>query len=66
MVASLDRAVVTRSVVNALVETFPEEIVVVLSLSVDSVVVRRVSLLAVEAMVEAKVTLVVESFCFVN
>ena len=67
VVASLDRAVVTRSVVNALVETFPEEIVVVSSLSVDSVVVRRVSLLlAVEAMVEAKVTLVVESFCFVN
>ena len=38
MVASLDRAVVTRSVVNALVETFPEEIIVVSSLSVDCVV----------------------------
>lgn len=64
---SLDRAVVSCSVVNVLVEIFPNKIVVVSSLSMESVVVRRVSfLLAVEAMVEAIVTTVVESFCFVN
>lgn len=64
---SLDRAVVSCSVVNVLVEIFPNKIVVVSSLSMESVVVRRVSLLlAVEAMVEAIVATVVESFCFVN
>lgn len=67
MARSLDRAVVSCSVVNVLVEIFPNKIVVVSSLSMESVVVRRVSfLLAVEAMVEAIVTIVVESFCFVN
>lgn len=64
---SHDRAVVSCSVVNVLVEIFPNQIVVVSSLSMESVVVRRVSLLlAVEAMVEAIVATVVESFCFVN
>ena len=53
VVRSLDRGVVSRSVVNVLVEIFAEEIVVV-------------SFFFMVAMVEVIVTIVVESFCFVK
>lgn len=72
---SLDRAVVSRSVVNVLVEIFLKEIVVVSFFFVSGVVatcedvvvafcVSRLS--AVGAMVEVVLTTVVVSSCFVN
>ena len=53
VVRSLDRGVVSRSVANVLVEIFAKELVVV-------------PFFFIVAMVEVIVTIVVESFCFVN